>query len=158
LEQIESIELIVPRRGHFDRPEIHTGLEGKFSYQYHVAMALLDQKLTIESFHDKRALARDVQDLLKKMSVRVDTSIPSNPDITYYAVALTLRGGKRVSGAQPLPRSHWRYPLAREEWVGKFRDNAARVLKEPNISRIIETVDNLEELSDVNALTELLRT
>jgi 2-methylcitrate dehydratase PrpD len=157
LEQIESIELIVPRRGHFDRPEIRTGLEGKFSYQYHVAMALLDQKLTIESFHDQRALAADVQDLLKKMSVRVDTSIPTNPDITYYAVALTLRDGKRLSGAQPLPRSHWRYPLPRDEWVGKFRDNAARVLKEPGISKIIDTVDHLEELSDVNALTDLLR-
>jgi 2-methylcitrate dehydratase PrpD len=158
VEQIASVEIIVPRRGHFDRPEIHTGLEGKFSYQYHVAMALLDQKLTIESFHDKRALAQDVQDLLKKMSVRVDTSIPTNPDITYYTVALTLRDGKRVSGAQPLPRSHWRYPLPREEWVGKFRDNAARVLKEPNVSNIIDAVDHLEELSDVNALTDLLKT
>jgi 2-methylcitrate dehydratase PrpD len=158
LEQIESIELIVPRRGHFDRSEIRTGLEGKFSYQYHVAMALLDQKLTIESFHDKRALAADVQDLLKRMSVRVDSSIPTNPDITYYAVALSLRDGKRLQGAQPLPRSHWRYPLQRDEWVGKFRDNAARVLKEPGISRIIDTVDHLEELSDVSALTELLKT
>jgi hypothetical protein len=91
------------------------------------------------------------------MSVRVDTSIPTNPDITYYAVALTLRDGRRFNGAQPLPRSHWRYPLAREEWVGKFRDNAARVLKEPTIARIIDTVDQLEKLSDVNTLTELLR-
>src|ERR687891_2250828 len=41
-EQIDSIELIVPRRGHFNRPTIRTGLEGKFSYQYHVAMAILD--------------------------------------------------------------------------------------------------------------------
>jgi 2-methylcitrate dehydratase PrpD len=157
LEQVDAIELIVPRRGHFDRAEIRSGLEGKFSYQYHVAMALLDQKLTIESFHDERALAADVQGLLKRMSVRVDTSIPTNPDITYYAVALTLRDGKRVSGAQPLPRSHWRYPLAREEWVGKFRNNAARVLTEPGISKIIDTVDHLEEMSDVSALTELLR-
>jgi 2-methylcitrate dehydratase PrpD len=65
-EQINAIELIVPRRGHFNRPTVHTGLEGKFSYQYHVAMAILDQKLTIESFHDSRALADDVQQLLKK--------------------------------------------------------------------------------------------
>jgi 2-methylcitrate dehydratase PrpD len=120
-------------------------------------MALLDQKLTIESFHDERAQAADVQDLIKKMSLRVDTSIPTNPDITYYAVALTLRDGKRLTGAQPLPRSHWRYPLPREEWLGKFRDNAARVLKEPVIGRLVETVDHLEELRDVNALTELLR-
>jgi 2-methylcitrate dehydratase PrpD len=156
-DQISSIELIVPRRGHFDRPEIRTGLEGKFSYQYHVAMAILDQKLTIESFHDERAQARDVQDLLKKMSVRVDPSIPRNPDIVYYTVAIKLKDGKEVSGAQPLPRSHWRYPLSRDEWVGKFRNNAARVLNEPNIEKVIAVVDKLEDVADVNALTELIR-
>jgi 2-methylcitrate dehydratase PrpD len=156
VERIESIELIVPRRGHFDRPNIRTGLEGKFSYQYHVAIAILDQKLTIESFHDERALAHDVQDLLKKISVRVDPSIPGNPDIVYYTVAIKLRDGKEVTAAQPLPRSHWRYPLSREDLVGKFRDNAARVLKQPNIEKIIDTVDRLEDLSDVNALTELM--
>ena len=156
-EQVSAIEIMVPRRGHFNRPQIGSGLEGKFSYQYHVAMAILDQKLTIESFHDERALASDVQALLKKMTVRVDANIPRNPDIVYIKVVIKLSDGKEVSAAQPLPRSHWRYPLAREEWVGKFRDNAARVLKEPNISRIIETVDKLEELSDANALTELLK-
>ena len=62
-----------------------------------------------------------------------------------------------MSASEPLPRSHWRYPLAREEWVGKFRDNAARVLKEPNIEKIIATVDKLEDVADVNVLTDLLR-
>ena len=41
--------------------------------------------------------------------------------------------------------------------MGKFRDNAARVLKKPNIEKIIHMVDKLEELADANALTELLR-
>jgi 2-methylcitrate dehydratase PrpD len=156
-EQIDSIELIVPRRGHFNRPTIRTGLEGKFSYQYHVAMAILDQKLTIESFHDERASADDVRELLKKINLRVDPSIPSNPDIVYQTVAIKLRDGKEVSAAEPLPRSHWRYPLSRDEWIGKFRDNAARVLEEPNIEKIIATVDKLEDLGDVNALTDLIR-
>ena len=156
-DQISAIEIIVPRRGHFNRPTVSTGLEGKFSYQYHVAMAILDQKLTIESFHDSRALADDVQQLLKKMSVRVDPAIPINSDIVYETVVIKLNDGKELRASEPLPRSHWRYPLAREEWVGKFRDNAARVLKEPNIERIIATVDKLEDVADVNALTDLIR-
>jgi 2-methylcitrate dehydratase PrpD len=156
-DQISAIEIIVPRRGHFNRPTVSTGLEGKFSYQYHVAMAILDQKLTIESFHDSRALADDVQQLLKKMSVRVDAAIPINSDIVYETVVIKLNDGKELRASEPLPRSHWRYPLAREEWVGKFRDNAARVLKEPNIEKIIATVDKLEDVADVNALTDLIR-
>src|SRR5262245_4543511 len=156
VDKIADIELIVPRRGHFDRPNIRAGLEGKFSYQYHVAMAILDQKLTIESFHDERALARDVQDLLKKMSVRVDPSIPRNPDIVYYTVAIKLQDGKEVSAAQPLPKSHWRYPLPRAEWEGKFRANGARVLKEQSVERIVKLVDTLEGIPDVRELTEAL--
>jgi 2-methylcitrate dehydratase PrpD len=156
-EQIIAIELIVPRRGHFNRPTVGSGLEGKFSYQYHVAMAILDQKLTIESFHDSRALADDVQQLLKKMSLRVDAAIPINSDLVYETVVIKLTDGREVRASEPLPKSHWRYPLAREEWVGKFRANAARVLKEPNIEKIITTVDKLEEVADVNALTELIR-
>ena len=120
-------------------------------------MAILDQKLAIESFHDSRALADDVQQLLKKMTVRVDAAIPINADLVYETVVIKLNDGKEVSAAEPLPRSHWRYPLPRDEWVGKFRANAARVLKEPNIDKIITTVDKLEEVADVNALTELIR-
>jgi hypothetical protein len=91
------------------------------------------------------------------MSLRVDPSIPANPDIVYETVVIKLRDGKEVSAAEPLPRSHWRYPLSRDEWVGKFRDNAARVLKEPGIEKIIATVDKLEDLSDVNILADLMR-
>jgi hypothetical protein len=67
-----------------------------------------------------------------------------------------LHDGREVTAAQPLPRSHWRYPLPRSEWVGKFRDNALRVLKEKDVERIIELVDNLEDLSEVRVLTEAL--
>lgn len=155
-EAINSIEVIVPRRGHFDRPTIQKGLEGKFSHQYHVALAVLDQKITIESFHDERALAQDIQGLIKKMSVRVDTSIPSNPDIVYYLVTMRLRDGKVVSAGQPLPRSHWRYPLPRSEWVGKFKENAARVFREEKGEKILTQMDHLEDLSDVRVLTQEL--
>ena len=113
--------------------------------------------MTIESFHDQRALADDVQQLLKKISVRVDPAIPVNSDIVYETVVINLTDGREVSASEPLPRSHWRYPLPRDEWVGKFRANAARVLKESNIEKIIATVDKLEEVGDVNALTELIR-
>ena len=44
------------------------------------------------------------------MSVRVDPSIPTNPDITYYAVALNLArwqtlAGRPAAAAEPLALS-----------------------------------------------------
>ena len=46
--------------------------------------------------------------------------------------------------------------MQRSEWVGKFRDNAKRVLKDQHVERVVELVDNLEDLSDVRDLTETL--
>ena len=156
VDDIGSVEVVVTRRGHFDRPVIRTGLEGKFSHQYHVALAVLDRKATIESFNDERALASDIQDFMRKVSVGFDPLLPKNPDFRYYPVKIRLHDGREVTAVQPLPRSHWRYPLPRSEWVGKFHDNAGRVLKEQDVERIVELVDNLEDLSDTRLLTEAL--
>jgi 2-methylcitrate dehydratase PrpD len=155
-QDVISIEVSLPRRDNFDQPNLRTGLEGKFSHQYHVALAVLDRKATIESFHDERALAQDIQDFIKKISVGVAPSLPANPDFRYYRVAIRLRDGREFAAGQPLPRSHWRYPLQRSEWVGKFRDNAKRILKDPHVERVVELVDNLEDLSDVRDLTKTL--
>ena len=93
----------------------------------------------------------------QESSFRVDPAIPINSDIVYETVLITLTDGREVSASEPLPRSHWRYPLPRDEWVGKFRANAARVLQTANIETIIATVDKLEDVADVNALTDLIR-
>jgi 2-methylcitrate dehydratase PrpD len=155
---VVSITISVARPDNFDRPVVHSGLEAKFSHQYLAALAVLDGKVTIESFADERVLTEDVQELMKKIRIRVDSSLPKNPDLRYHPVAIRLRDGKEVAGAQPLARGHWRYPLERSEWLKKFRDNAARVLTAAEVEKIIALVDDLENLDNVCALTAALRT
>ncbi|MEK7777191.1 MAG: MmgE/PrpD family protein, partial [Chloroflexota bacterium] len=75
-EQVKGVEIGVPHEHYFNRGEILWGLAGKFSLQYHVAMAILDRRLTIDSFTDERALAPDAQALLHHIVVQVDPSIP----------------------------------------------------------------------------------
>ncbi len=150
---VAAVEIGIPRAGYFDRPVIRVGLEGKFSQQYHAALAILDQKAEIESYSDQRALARDMQEMLTKIKVRVDTSIPAAQDLVYNPVTIRLTDGREFTAKQDLPKSHWRYPLAREQWLGKFRTNASRVLPERKVERIIQWVDRLEELTDVRDLT-----
>jgi len=137
-QDVGSVEVRVPRKDRFDRHAVSTGLEGKFSHQYHVALAVLDRKVTSESFHDERARAKDIQDFMKKISIRIDASLPSNQDFRYFPVMIRLRDGRELTAAQPLPRGHWKYPLQRSEWVGKFRENARRVLKEKNVEQVVE--------------------
>ena len=153
---VAEVEIGIPRAGYFDRPVIRCGLEGKFSQQYQAALAILDQRAEIESYSDRRALAPDMQEMLKKVKLRVDASIPSAQDLVYNPVTIRLTNGQSFTAKQDLPKSHWRYPLKREEWLGKFRKNALRVLPEPKVERIIQLMDNLEQLSDVRELTSEL--
>ena len=153
---VADVEVGLPRAGYFDRPVIRWGLEGKFSQQYNVALAILDQQATIESFNDARALASDMQEMLKKIKARVDASIPAAQDLVYNLVTIRLTDDRKFTAKQDLPKSHWRYPLKREEWIGKFRSNASRVLPEKKVDRIIQLIDNLEQLSDVRELTSEL--
>ena len=94
---------------------------------------------------------------MKKVTVRVDPSLPANRDFMYHRVTIRLRDGREVTAAEPLPRGHLRYPLQRAEYEGKFRENAARVLQTQNVEKIIEIVDRLEDIPDVRVLTEALK-
>ncbi len=155
--QVDELEIGIHHERYFNIPQIESGLSGKFSLQYHAVIAVLDRKLDIESFSDERALSHDVQGMLKRVTMRVDPSLPSNYDIIYNPVTIRLKDGRNFTHQVNLPKSHWRYPLKRDEWLGKFRSNAARLLPPDKVDKIIELVDQLEELEDIRQLTELVR-
>lgn len=156
-DEVRSVEIGLRHERNFNRPVIRSGLEGKFSLQYVVAMAIVDRELVIESFTPEHALSNPVQDMLGRTSVRVDPSIPHDLDVTYNPVTLRLRDGRSYSAIQPLPKSHWRYPLPREEWVAKFRRNAAYVLDEQSTEQLRQAIEDLEQIADVRQVTAVLR-
>jgi hypothetical protein len=55
--------------------------------------------VTIESFTDERVLTEDVQELMKKIEIRVDSSLPKNPDLRLiqlrYAYAMEKKSLER---------------------------------------------------------------
>src|SRR5262249_51826981 len=53
-ESIASVELVGPEMPYVDRPQPSSGLEGKFSFQYAAAAALLDGSVGIDTFTDDR--------------------------------------------------------------------------------------------------------
>jgi 2-methylcitrate dehydratase PrpD len=156
-EDIREVEIGLRTERNFNHPVIRSGLEGKFSLQYMAAMAIVDRALTIESFTDEHALSESVQGMLARTRARVDRSITPNRDLTYNPVTLRLQDGRELTAIQPMPKSHWRYLLPREEWVGKFRRNAGYVFDQQRTDRIRAVIERLEELEDVRELTELLK-
>ena len=52
-----------------DRPQPRSGLEGKFSFQYTAAIALLDGTVRADSFTDERRFRPDAVELLGRISL-----------------------------------------------------------------------------------------
>lgn len=155
-DDVESIEIGFRPASRFNRPAVRSGLEGKFSLQYVVVMAILDRELTIESFSAERARSDRVQHMLALTSARIDDELPESHDVWHSPVTITLRDGRSFTATQPLPTSHWRYPLDRADWVAKFERNAAYALSPERAGELLGTIEDLAAVEDVRLVGELL--
>jgi aconitate decarboxylase len=139
-----------------NRPTPKTGLEGKFSFQYTVAVALLDGRVTIESFTDGRRFAPDMEEMLKRIEVRMNPDIPPNFEEMWAVVRVRMRDGREFGVRCDRPRGIWGLPLSREERLTKFRNCASRVLRPERVERCIQLIEGLEGLQDVGELVEAM--
>jgi 2-methylcitrate dehydratase PrpD len=155
-EDIAGIEITFPPASRFNRPAVDSGLEGKFSLQYVVVMALLDRALTIESFTDDKARSAPVQRLLGLTRATVDDKLTQNHDIWHSPVRLRTVDGRDLAAEQAMPRAHWRNTVTDDEVWLKFRANASYALDEPRTAQIRDAVARLESLEKVDQLAELL--
>ena len=80
--RIRRIELRTPPMPYIDRPHPESGLDGKFSWQYTAAAALLDGKVDPASFSNSRRFAADMAALLDCFFPcrRSDNLRPARPD------------------------------------------------------------------------------
>ena len=147
-----------PAMRYTDRGAPQTGLEGKFSFQYTVAAALLDGHISMATFTDEQVRRPAIAELLAKTQLRMDPTIPANFDEMRTTVSVQMRDGKEFAVRCDRPRGIWDNPLTREERLTKVRQCAARVLPNTNVERLIGMVEDLEHAShqDIAALIGLL--
>jgi 2-methylcitrate dehydratase PrpD len=157
-EDILSVRVGIRPGRHFNRPMPASVLDAKFSLQYMVAMAVLHRSLTIGSFAEDVVYAPATVAMLRKIEVYVDPGLPANQDITHNPVTIACADGRELSRTEPLPRSHWRRPVPRADWVGKFEANAVPALGPERAERVVAAFDDLGAVADVADLAALLRT
>jgi 2-methylcitrate dehydratase PrpD len=134
-----------------------TGLDGKFSLEYTVAIALLDGKVGIDSFTDERRFAPDVVTLLTRMRPVPNPSTHALDFANTWArVTVKTKTGERFTELVERPPGGPGSPLPWEDRVAKFRDCAARAVS-PEVSMQVERLlENFENLSSVRPLMDLL--
>jgi 2-methylcitrate dehydratase PrpD len=135
-EAIGSVEITGPLMPYVDRPRPSSGLDGKFSFQYAAASALLDGRVGIETFTDERCARSDMSAMLSKVSFVQSPRIPATLDRMWVEIKVRLSDRSVVTGKCIRPRGAWGSPVSEHEHLAKVRDCMKRVLSEKDSEKV----------------------
>ena len=155
--QIERIELHVPVMPYIDRPKPETGLDGKFSWQYTAAVALLDGEVVPASFADARRFAPDVDALLDRIVLKADASIAGALDKMHVELALHLRDGRVVEARCTAPLGSWHRPVGADAVRNKAGALLTDTWGEARAQQVLELADAMSGPFEVRHLMAALR-
>lgn len=134
-----------------------SGLEGKFSLEYCVAVAILDGEVGLDQFTDRRALASDVQNLVSRIKYEHPPELENRFGFHIPGIlTVRLRNGEELTSKVAYPRGRPENPMSQPEICTKFENCAKRVLTADKIARVIDFVSHLEEQKEVRSLMDLV--
>ncbi len=152
--KITAIRIITPEITDANRPQPRLGLEGKFSFQYVAAAALLDGVIDIRTFTDERRFKPDMVDLLSKIKLEYDVSIPKDTRRMHVVVEVSLDNGEQIRCVCRKPPGTWGEPIPAALHQNKILDCLQLRLSANNASEVMDRLDQLETL-DANEVVQL---
>jgi 2-methylcitrate dehydratase PrpD len=143
-----------------------TGLQGKFSMEYAMAILLLERKATLISFTDAVVQRPDVQDMIRRVHYSVDPEFNKLELqgaslqamlVEQSGLKIYMKNGGMISGHTEPAKGSPENPMSYEEVADKFRGNA-EFAKWPRqkAESVIELVKSLESAPDMSRLTAAL--
>jgi 2-methylcitrate dehydratase PrpD len=162
-DQVERLAVrtnrVLPVNLTYHRPT--TGLQGKFSMEFCLAAILTLRRAGLTEFTDTVVNRPHVQQAIGK----IDYSVYSDEEAAAQGYALLttfldimMKDGRRFSARADAAKGSAGIPMNEDELAGKFRECAEFAdWGVQRAEKLIELILHLEELDDVRALTELLR-
>ena len=135
-----------------------TGLEGKFSMEFCLAILLLQRKAALGDFSEKVVQRPDVQAMVEKINFYVDPiAETAGFDKMTSILKIHLKNGKIVTGEAAFGKGSPSNPMSFDEAAVKFRGCAEYAGWTPEkMEKIITFVRGLNAVPDVNVLSPLL--
>jgi aconitate decarboxylase len=155
---IGHVKILTPDIDDADRPQPRGGLEGKFSFQYTAAAALLDGKVGVHSFTDERRYRPDMVALLEKTTVVRDKTLSRDTRNMRVEVEVESGGGSRHKAVCDRPPGSWGVPIDAKQHRVKLMECLVTRLTEADATGVLERLDSLERLpaSEVKRLIGVL--
>jgi 2-methylcitrate dehydratase len=140
-----------------DKQRVRTKEEADHSLPYMVAVALLDGEVSPAQYTPERIVREDVQDLLRKVSIKPDESLGKRfPAEMPCHIQITLKDGQTLYIEKQDYEGFYTRPISWEKVVAKFERLAAPFTNAEQRASIVKTIARLET-TDVAQLTDLLR-
>lgn len=135
-----------------------TGLEGKFSMEFCLAILLLDRKAGLAQFSDKVVQRTDVQEMMRRINFYVDPDAENaGYDKMTSILKIHLKDGRVINGRADFGKGSPANPMTFEETAAKFRECAGFAeWPKAKTDMIIMFVKELETAPDMQALSPLL--
>jgi 2-methylcitrate dehydratase PrpD len=126
--------------------------------QHMVAVMLIDKTASFQAAHDK-ARMQDTAVLKQRAKVNLvrDEELAKLLPARETIVEIELNDGTKLSERMSAVRGTPRNPMSRNEVIDKARDLVSPVLGREPSTRLIETVFDLENLTDIRTLRRLLQ-
>ncbi len=133
-----------------------TGLEGKFSLEFCIALALQERKASLAHFTDSKVKEPGIQKLIKKIRKEVtDEAGGKGTDLADGDPEVRMKNGTtypcRVKTRKGSPKS----PLSAQEVMNKFLECAQLNYSLQQSRRIAEAVMEMEKAEDIRELVRL---
>ena len=128
------------------------------SMLFSVACALFDGNVTPDSFERMRFADTDVLDLIGRTRVEVlDEFTEATPEERNCRIVATDQSGNEVSAHRILTLDQIKEGMSDEDLERKFHVNAARSMNLQERQSFLHAARRLEDLPDVGAIVELIR-
>jgi 2-methylcitrate dehydratase len=128
------------------------------SFPYCVAVALLDGRVTLQSFGERRLQDPAVLDLMKKTRVvRAPEFVDRYPEVMPTSIGVTTRAGRSYKKQVDIPLGHPLHAMSDREVEDKFRALARGRLDRARMSKLLDAIWTLDQAKDLGRIMYLLK-
>jgi len=133
-----------------------TSYDAQFSLPYTVAAALVDGRVTLDTFAPERLDDPRLLTLAARITHTIDPA-SAFPDGFPDWVRVRLNDGRLLEAREPDGRGGARRPLPSAAIVEKFRENASRVLSAARVEELRQAALHLDDVKDAGEMMRLCR-
>jgi 2-methylcitrate dehydratase PrpD len=135
-----------------------TGLGAKFSLEACIALALVDGKVSTQSFTDGKVNSDAVQQMMARVKRKIAPGAQTGPEAFGPAtVTVFLKDGRKLEARVEKARGNPENPMSQQEIKDKYLDCCSGVLTQQSIDTSLSLLANLDNLETIGELTDCFR-